>query len=58
MNMQTPVKEYDTKIKTLEKENFDLRLRIFLLEERLGFVHNKDTLVSDKDIETELQVTS
>ena len=58
MNMQTPVKEYDTKIKNLEKENFDLRLRIFLLEERLGFSHNKDTLVSDKDIETELQVTS
>ena len=58
MNMQTPVKEYDTKIKNLEKENFDLRLRIFLLEERLGFAHNKDTLVSDKDIETELQVTS
>jgi len=56
MNMQTPVKEYDTKIKNLEKENFDLRLRIFLLEERLGFVHNKDTLVSDKDIETELQL--
>ena len=30
------VKDYTTKIKTLQQENFDLRLRIFLLEEKLG----------------------
>ena len=30
------VRDYTAKIKTLQQENFDLRLRIFLLEEQLG----------------------
>lgn len=36
------VKEYEEQLAHLKKENFDLKLRIYFLEERAGFNFNLD----------------
>lgn len=47
------VKEYDEQITALKKENFNLKLRIYFLEERMGSnyrVEEKDNVIR-KNIE-------
>ena len=50
------VKEDMSKIKSLQKENFDLKLRIYLLEERIGGRKNLTCKHANNESEAEKQV--
>ena len=50
------VKHYDESLKSIKKENFNLKLKIFFLEERLS-KGNKNTEVSLINENADLKVT-
>ncbi|GLV38819.1 centrosomin [Carabus blaptoides fortunei] len=52
------VKEYDEQLTTLKKENFNLKLRIYFLEERMGSTYrpeDKDNIIR-KNIEFKVEI--
>ena len=60
--MGTPgksMKEYDESFKEMKKENFNLKLRIFFLEERLGLgkkTNADELLASNMDLKVDIIV--
>ncbi|KAL4226458.1 CDK5 regulatory subunit associated protein 2 [Mactra antiquata] len=50
------MKEYDQHITELKKENFDLKLRIFFMEERINTKYNEETVIQNNiELKVELQ---
>jgi hypothetical protein len=38
------VKEYEAQLTQLQRQNFNLKLRLYLLEERMGYMHATDDM--------------
>ena len=56
-SLNRTVRDYGQRINSLQRENFDLRLRIFLLEERLSVKARTEIPSPLHQYETDQQVT-